>query len=194
MALETALVMLDIYDRIDAPPVDEIQDEFDPERIYVMPGTPFTIAHTVQQGRSGEFLFSGDVVTAAPRLLASLERTPRHTPRDFSAWTSIFRNVTGPLFPPGIANMLPERLSVTVFDTPIWKHGLLVLVLSVPSLVIWALYRQIKHSEQRSTLRSVVARAATPLLIIGTVLFLKPVIDLQLNLSDVSTCGTDSRI
>jgi MscS family membrane protein len=181
-AFKTGLVMLEIYDRLDLPSPDDAPAEFDPDLVYVLPDTPFRIVHTDQDARSGEFLFAGDVITAAPRFLRGLGDMPRQTPRPFDDWVGEFRSLTGPFFPAGIEHALPQSLSKVVFDTPLWKIGLFVILLAIPVSVILIIHRLLSRIRHRNKVRKLALRAVTPIVTIMTISFLRPIIDLQLNI------------
>jgi MscS family membrane protein len=136
---ETVGYLLDIFDRIPLPNLEEVPDIADTgadgPAAYAIPDTPFRIVRIDGGPRAGEFLFSSRTAQSAARIYPAFSNRPLKTSLPIKSWTTAFREFTGPLIPTQLIAAMPEPLSKPVLGTPIWKI-LLVAMITLPTTVI----------------------------------------------------------
>ena len=149
--LETGVYLLDIFGRIDLPDLDTIPtaDSFDNDvsklARWRIPHTPIEIVRIKQGAREGEFLFSQQTVTTAPRFFRGIKDLKLHSPLGFESWSGAFLQMTGPLIPAGMAAAMSKIIRGAWLGTPVWKIGLVIalavvalfLTMAVDRLVMW---------------------------------------------------------
>lgn len=118
------------------PPVDpgEIPggEDFEPDTVdhWTFPDTEIEIRRVREGPKQGEYLFSVDTVIRLPEFHAAIIHLPPVRPTDYPRARQEVYRFTGPLFPFGLTDRIPESFRVNVFGTPLWKV-LITLVIAV---------------------------------------------------------------
>ncbi len=145
VGFETLGAILDIFGRVGPPRLENVPDGDAARALgepsYGIPGTPLRIVRVEQGEHAGEYLFGANTVAVAPRFLRQIERLPLRSELPIKSWQGVFRDLTGPMIPIGLALAVPDRLRGLVLDTPIWKvliaGAVLVAGGSGVALLIW---------------------------------------------------------
>lgn len=94
-----------------------------------LPGTEIEIIRMASGPRRGEYIFSAETVQNLPGYFERIIDYPVKEAAPYESWRREQIRFTGPLIPGWVTLWMPEALQVLVFDTPVWK----VLV----TLVLW---------------------------------------------------------
>jgi len=185
---DTLMILLDIFGRIEAPPLSEIPDVESvgtpgSSTSWRIPKTPLMITLIEDGPRAGEYLFSADTVRSAPRYLRGIETTPLREPVPFGSWLDMSRHITGPLVPLWLERVLPSALNISLLDTPAWKSLLTGFLYAFVFAIGWLVRRLIRVLEGDNPLTRVLLRFATPLTILALVQIVVPVMALNINLT-----------
>ena len=192
---ETGAYLLDIFNRIGWP---EMQAAPDQDRVlqdqvtaYTIPRTPFRIVLIEEGVRAGEFLFSANTVTSAPRFFRTIAHLPPQGSDGIASWLATVRQVTGPLVPSALVNAVPEILQPPLLGTPIWKILLVFLVSTIAAAVLVWWDRFVTLSNPSRHFGSLWARMLSPLAIAGTAVLLHDFFSLQVNVAGGFSRGVD---
>ena len=166
VAFESTLLLKTIFDRISIPPLEEIPnaDEMHEKEIsrWRLPNTEITIAKVLKGPREGEFLFTPSTVD---RLLEDYELI-KHLPHKPGGWEgvySLYTEVSGTIIPDKLIFLLPSWAKTRLFNQPLWKWGLLTLLLM---MIFFLLTRALYFSRGRpedSPLHRVLRRTVFPI-------------------------------
>jgi len=166
----TVLALLDIFGRIDPPASSDLPsgDSFDQAEIAALrlPGTPLRLVRVETGPRAGEWLFDGTTVTAAPRFLSGIEAAPLHSDLLIDSWTRALPQLTGPVFPPRLSNMLPEGLQTLLGGLPIWKAAVLTVAAGLAGAVVLLVHRLTASLAGREARSAALLRVTTPFLLL----------------------------
>jgi MscS family membrane protein len=142
---ETAAYLLDIFGRIApldlaaAPRIGEnTSQDLD---TYSIPNTPFRIARVQTGNRTGEFLFSADTISLAPRFYGWIEDLPLRSALPIKSWTLEVRQVTGPMIPAAFISAIPSSLQTMLLGEPMWKIIAVAAISVLALLLLIGLYR-----------------------------------------------------
>lgn len=176
LAGETAILLLDVLERIQLPPWAQIPDAKTVEQEAL---TQWTIPHTsivlqrVEKGpRAGEFLFTPKTVE---RALEFYERTRHLEPRSKAVVRdgySIIRTHPGWMIPMAWIEALPDWAQATYLGQALWQWLALVLLLGLAAALVVLVRRWSRRRPRDDSLRSHLRRMAVPLavLLLGFVL------------------------
>lgn len=137
-----------------------------PEK-WNIPGTDIQIARVESGPRIGEYLFTAASLEDLPRDYAAIIDQPPLRAVIFTDLHRLQVNFTGPLFPSGVQDRLPEVASRLVLDTPVWKImlALAVWLVAFGLAGAWArLARRSGHGGSR--VRRLGWRLSSPLVLI----------------------------
>lgn len=138
---ETAAYLLDIFNRVPLPALKDVPDATafpsGSPASYLIPNTPFRIVRLDSGPRQGEFLFSENTVTSAPQFYNAVIDLPDRSAQPGASWISKFRQLTGPLVPAALPDMVPGNLKQPVLGTPIWKIAAVVVLTLLAALLVY---------------------------------------------------------
>ncbi len=160
------------------------QSEALPDR-WIYPESDIRIVRISEGPRQGDFLFSADTVAQLPEFHQRIVGFPVVRPTEFQNWREEIIRLTGPLFPFGLVDRMPEMLQQPVFGTPAWKIAFTILpVLLVAGLMGLWVWGSRRWCQEDKALRDLAVRLSRPLLLAGlTYLMHRFVILSQLNLA-----------
>ena len=191
--IETTAFLLDIFGRIDLPPLESVPDEeaFDDDAsvaAWRVPRTPIRIVRIDEGPREGEFLFSERTVRVAPRFYRRIEDLPLQSSLGIESWSRAIPDMTGVMIPADLVAAIPESLKDTWLDTPIWKILFVVLLSMLATFLLWQWHRLINRVEPRNKVTFLLRRLLTPVAVIVVMSILDAFIDVEVNVSgDVVT-------
>lgn len=174
----TVQYLLDILGRVheldlrDVPTADEFK-EGNGQVSWRIPNTPIRITHMQSGPRQDEFLFSEQTVQAAPRFFRSIQNMPLRSSIGITSWSGTYQQLTGPMIPTVVHASLPESLTRTWLDTPIWKVLTVVLVALLSGLALAGVHRLLTRVELEGHLRPLLWRLVEPLLLITILVYLQ---------------------
>jgi len=185
---ETAMVLLDVFGRIEPPVLEEVPDvkaiaNDEGPVVWHVPNTLIKIAPIEEGPRKGEFLFGADTVRAAPRFFRGIEDRPLTPRMPFDTWTDMSRQITGPLIPAWLVQAVPKPLMSTWLDTPAWKVLLMISVYAVALLLAILLHRLLRRIEPADRLNRLLLRMVMPIAVLAAVTWPILTISRNLNLS-----------
>ncbi len=134
---ESAVMLIDILNRIEVPPYDQIpgpsQLKRDDLAEWTLPNSEISIARVQEGPRHGEFLFSPETVERLPDDYARVQAMPYKEETLVQDFYGIYLQSTGPWIPLSWVLRLPAWLRQPVLGTPVWKWfalgGVLLLVI-----------------------------------------------------------------
>ncbi|WP_299482207.1 mechanosensitive ion channel family protein [uncultured Roseibium sp.] len=122
-SVRTALALLDIIGEVDEADLASLPDreavQTDDETTFPVPGTPLLVQRVSEGPREGEFLFSANSTTIAPRFLREI--ATQSPERLDQLWSMRFLQLSGPLVPVLSDGSLPSFMRDIVWGTPLWK-------------------------------------------------------------------------
>ncbi len=185
---DTIGYLLDIFGRIDLPPLKDVPDEdaFEDEEKpakWRIPGTPIKIVRIEEAPFAGEFLFSGRTVDVAPRAYQHMRHRPLRSTLGIESWTEVFAQFHGPMIPAGLVASLPAGLKQFWLGTPIWKI-LTVMFLAVAAmlmLILW--HRMVNAVASKRKVTVPLYRLLSPAAIIAVTLALEALISVEVDVS-----------
>ena len=170
LAVEAALLLNDVLDRVSLPPYEEIPDAQamadlppDAPRVWRIPGTDIEIARVTEGPRAGEYLFSPQTVGRA-REFHDLARNMPYKP---GAMEGLFERIVrapGPWIPVRWIRALPDWVKQNFVGQSMWKWIAMVITAFVWLLLIYLAHRfsRPKGEEPRHWLRFLLAVALLP--------------------------------
>jgi len=179
VAADVVIAMLDIFDRIDVPPLQSVPlaEDFDPSSAsagWRIPDTPLRIGRVDAGHRQGEFLFTRRTVATAPRFSRQVRHLPSRSSTDVDSWGQTLSNMTGPSLPAGLADRIPPPLKELWLGTPIWKELLIALLTVAAAILLLLLHRLVARRATKSKANAVAMRMLTPLALLLGTLILEP--------------------
>lgn len=185
----TSIYLLDIFGRIDPPPVHEVpaEDNFDARpdmpASWRVPHTPFSINRINAGPREGEFLFSGRTVETAPRFYREVRNLPLRSRLPISSWNQTIIQLSGPMIPAGVVSATPDVLKKSWLDTPAWKILGIILLVILATILVLALYRVIAWRRPNDTLLNFCSHLPVPVAIIFIVTALEYFSAVEVNIT-----------
>lgn len=145
VGLESALLLKEVFDRIEMPPYEEIPDQHTMEAkkssSWTLPHTEITIERIVDGPRKGEFLFTAETVARLPGFYKRVRDLPYRPAASQKAYES-YIVAPGWMIPHQWIQGLPNWAGFHFLGQAVWQWVGLALSLSVGSWVIWAIYRR----------------------------------------------------
>jgi len=149
---ESAIMLKEIFDRIELPPFEEIPDakaieaEEEQEKVadltrWRLPNTEIFIEMVEEEGaREGQFLFSTDTVARLEEFYKQVKELPYVTDRLVSHdFLDFYISTPGRLMPPKWSQWLPPWSTAVYLDQTIWQWFALVVLPLAALLAIWLL-------------------------------------------------------
>lgn len=171
VAVEAALLLNDVLDRVQLPPFDEIPDaremaELPPDvpRAWRIPGTEIEITRVMDGRRAGEYLFSPQTVARADEFY-ELARNMSYQPGAMDGLYERIIHSPGPWIPARWIRALPDWAKRNLVGQSTWKWIGMFLTASVWFLLVYLAHRisRPKGGEPRYWLRFGLALALLPL-------------------------------
>ena len=151
---EAAIMLKEIFDRIELPPFEEIPDaeaieaEEEKEKVadltrWRLPNTEIFIEMVEEEGATeGQFLFSTDTVARLEEFYKQVKELPYVTDRLITHdWLEFYISTPGRLLPPKWSQWLPAWSTAVYRDQTIWQWFALVVLPLAALLVVWRLVR-----------------------------------------------------
>jgi MscS family membrane protein len=170
LASETAILLLDVLERIQLPPWSQIPDA----QVVEQEGlTRWTIPHTsvvlqrIEEGpRAGEFLFAPKTVE---RALEFYERTRHLEPRGKAVVDdgyAIFRTHPGWMIPMAWVEALPDWVQGVYLGQALWQWLVFALLLLLSAALVLLVRRWSRRSPRDDSVRSHLRRMAVPVAVL----------------------------
>jgi len=147
LALEAALILNDVLDRIALPAYDEIPDARamaalppDVPRVWRIPGTDMEIARVMEGRRSGEYLFTPRTVARAHDFYELAKNMP-YKPGTMNGLYERIADAPGPWIPMKLIRALPYWAKRDVGGQAAWKWIAMVLTATVWLLIVYLAHR-----------------------------------------------------
>jgi small-conductance mechanosensitive channel len=151
---ESAIMLKEIFDRIELPPFEEIPDakaietEEEQEKVadltrWRLPNTEIFIEMVEEEGQTeGQFLFSPDTVARLEEFYKEVKELPYVTDRLITHdFLEFYISTPGRLLPPKWSQWLPAWSTAVYYDQTIWQWFALVVLPLAALLVVWLLVR-----------------------------------------------------
>lgn len=173
------------------PPVDRSEipggPDFDPETVdtWVFPDTEIVIRRIPEGSRQGEYLFSTDTVSRLPEFHQAVIHLPPVRPTDYPRARQEVYRFTGPLFPFGLTDRIPDSFRGNVLGTPLWKV-LITLVIAVMIGILTLFWARVASgfASGRGGVMRLAWRMTVPVLLLLLIHHAyESIIELQLNTS-----------
>jgi MscS family membrane protein len=179
VAVDTLVALLDIFDRIDVPPLDSVPkaEDFDQNSAsagWRVPNTPLRIGRVDAGERQGEFLLTARTVAIAPRFSRQIRHLPSRSPAGIDSWSDALSNLTGPSIPGDLVDGIPPPLREHWLGTPIWKEILIALLSAAAGILLLLWHRLVARYATNSKVNAVALKMLTPAALLLAVLILEP--------------------
>ena len=188
VGFETVALLLDILGRVELPNLESVPniDAFADDAVTVqwrIPGTPIRIVGILEGPQEGEFLFSESTVRVAPRFYRGIESMPLRSSLWIESWSRAFPNLTGPMIPPGVLTIMPDRLKQVWLDTPRWKVLVVLVLIMLLVIVLSLFHRAINCIKSNNQLAFLLRRTLTPVAILIVVQVFRTFINFEIYVS-----------
>jgi MscS family membrane protein len=194
--VDTLGYLLDIFGRLDFPQLETIPATVVLENNKLLerwriPNTPINIIRIEDGPREGEYLFSSRTVTIAPSFYKHIKHIPLKSSLDIEDWSTTFSQMHGPLIPVKLVAEFPDFFKQECFDTPIWKHVavFLLVVFAIFLLVLWG--RLLKTKKIKSKIPKRLRHLIMAVSIIVAFLIVKYIYSHEVNVSGLFAQGCD---
>jgi len=157
IAIDKVLELAEILARIDVPPIDKIPGEKEMEKVefknWTIPGTEITLTRVNKGTRAGEYLFSTETVDNLSVFYERIKHEPYKTAAIAGIYNSYHYGTDGlrALIPYRWTLNLPETLTYTVLDQPIWRWIGIFLVFFFTIMVIAIIHNIAKRWRNKKT-------------------------------------------
>jgi MscS family membrane protein len=193
LGTETAILLLDVLERIRIPPWQEIPDaksvEQDGLTEWTIPHTRITVRRVEEGARAGEFLFTPHTVARAAEFY---ERTRHLKPRSKAVVEdgyAIVRTHPGWMIPMDWITALPAWAREVVLGQAVWQWLGLSLLLVLSATLVEGVRRWSRRRPVDDSLRSYLRRMAVPAAALLLCLLLREIALLQIGLSGGKLVG-----
>jgi small-conductance mechanosensitive channel len=193
---EGAILLKEVFDRIDLPPYTEIPDakaieaEEEREKVaelsrYRIPNTDIIIDQVEEGPREGEFLFTPGTVARLEEFYLKVKDYPykinAHISHDFF---DFYVTNPGRLLPPKWSQWLPSWSHKTYLDQTIWQWGaLIVLPLGVLLIVRVIVRWWYQRASEMSSGKKTIGWLAVVLITVIMVSVVKYILDAHINIT-----------
>jgi MscS family membrane protein len=144
VGVETALLLKEIFDRIELPPFEEIPDDkaVDSEGLtrWTVPLTAITIVQIEEGPRKGEFLFSSGTVARVREFYDRVAHLPYKPGTSVGGYEDYVFG-PGPMIPQRWIRKLPSWAKIGFFDQAIWQWFGLLITLLVGGAITFLVFR-----------------------------------------------------
>ncbi len=185
---DTTAYLLDILGRVPNPDLKSIPDDAQldgdkPLTSWRIPKTPIFISEVQTGSRSGEFLFNPRSVVVAPTFFDRIEPEPLKNDLGIKSWSHALLQISGPLIPHWLVEIVPTSLKRSLLDTPIWKIALVGVALLLALAFLYVVYKLLYRVHPRLRFVRNLRAVAFPLVIVATGFLLRDIITYQINVS-----------
>lgn len=191
IGLETVGYLLDIFGRVDLPPIDQIPNEEGIDSrtsaIWRVPGTPIKIVRIEKGPRASEFLFSSVTPDVAPRFYRQIAHLPLRSRIGIISWRREMLQSTGPLFPRWLVASIPEFLKTPIFGAAGWKLIIAVSCTALAMILIWIWHHFLIARQYTGRIGKELANLMLPLGVMLLAKLLDMVCRYQLNLTGAAS-------
>ena len=161
---ETALLLKEIFDRIELPPLKEIpgknEIDFSGIRSWKVPHTAITIKKIEEGPRKGEFLFSSGTVARVREFYDEVSHLPYKSGASVDAYEDYIFS-PGPWIPQRLIRKLPAWTKIGIQDQALWQWFGLFITFIVAGLIIVLAFRWTRSpeaEEDKSDVEATVSR------------------------------------
>jgi MscS family membrane protein len=187
VSVETAILLLDVLERIALPRWAQIPDAQGVEQEgltrWTIPHTSIVL-HRVEEGpRAGEFLFTPKTVE---RALEFYERTRHLEPRSKAVVRdgyAIIRTHPGWIIPLGWVEALPDWVQEIYLGQALWQWLVFLLLLGLAAALAWLVRRWSRLRPHDDSMRSHLRRMTVPLAILLLGFLLRDLVIRQIGLT-----------
>ncbi|MGD8962522.1 MAG: mechanosensitive ion channel [Desulfobacterales bacterium] len=191
---ETALLLKEVFDRIELPPFEQIPDvsavESQGLTQWTVPNTAIKIVMMEKGPRQGEFLFSPGTVANVHEYYERVDHLPYKSGASVDAYTDYIYG-PGPMIPQHLIRKLPEWTKFGIYDQAIWQWlGLVFTFLIAGTLIVlvfrWTRYKPAdseKSDAEPTVSRWSWRRLAFPIVWMLLVLITDHFLDEQINIT-----------
>ncbi len=178
-ALQAAVYLKEIFDRIDMPGAEELPDrravKADPIKRFRIPGTEITLIRIADGPREGEYLFSGETIRQSSEYYDRIEHLPYKATASTRGLYRMYATLQGWLIPTAWVDSLPAWLHIRIHEQAIWQWcSLGIFALASTLILIWTyrIGRRRGASSDQLAVRSLLIRFVFPLTWAALSLFL----------------------
>ncbi len=189
IGVEKFLLLKEILDRVQIPPVEEIPDKQQVERDelvqWVLPHTEITFSRMDKGPRSGQFLFSASTVASLEEFYELAKGLPYKRNATIGAYEDFIYG-PGILIPRTWVEHLPTWMHAVVGHQTIWQWGALVCLLLAAVLATWIVYSLGRRWDEKFINASAWLQFGKPLtaiFVIGLTFLLSTLIDFAINIT-----------
>lgn len=182
LAVERALLLKEILDRIEVPPSAEIPGEAEALASdlpsWTIPHTEITLLRLTDGDRRGEFLFSAATVSRLPEFYARVRHLPYQPGKKGGHYDEVRSGALSPVVG-AMAARLPAWTRREMGNQLVWQWGVALLCLAasmVCGFVAFRLGRRWAERERRSLGRARFSSFLTPLVVIVLSRFMQVVL------------------
>jgi len=186
VGLETGIMLLDVFNRIPLPLLEEVPDEdkmeSEEETRWVVPHTSITIAQVPEGPRAGEWLFTPETIKRIPEFYRQTRHLPVKPGAVIEDGYRLYLGLTGWMIPSAWLAALPDGAHEVYYEQTLWQWVLLGLVLVLGSFLAWTVIRwsrRVKDGRNPSARREL-AGPILSMLIASSLLYIA---DEQINVS-----------
>ncbi len=161
--IEGVLFIKEIFDRIALPPLDEIPDinsikaqkaknELSGWQHWRLPNTEIVLSRVEKGPRQGQFLFAPEIIPRLDEFFEKAKHLPyKSGPAISRGFLKFYDTTPGGITPPKWSRWLPAWSNSMVYFTTIWQWCALAILLIIPLLLFWILYRWSSRKSNRLT-------------------------------------------
>jgi MscS family membrane protein len=144
VGVETALLLKEVFDRIETPPLEKIPDKntvaAEGLTRWTVPQTAIAIVKVEKGPRKGEFLFSGETVARAREFYDRVDHLPYKPGASVGAYEDYVFG-PGPMIPQRWIRKLPAWTKIGIYDQAVWQWIGLLVTICVAGLIILMVFR-----------------------------------------------------
>ena len=191
---ETALLLKEVFDRIELPPEKNIPDKkaVASKKLtsWTVPNTAITIIKIEEGPRKGEFLFSSGTVARIREFYDRVKHLPYKPGASVSAYEDYIYG-PGPMIPQQFIRKLPGWAKIGVYDQALWQwFGLLstFIIGGVVAILVFRWTRSRKTGEEESEEEATASKWSWsklifPIILILLTLLTEHFVDEQINIT-----------
>ena len=142
--VETALLLKEVFDRIELPPDKEIPGKetagFDELTRWMVPNTAINIVKVEKGPRKGEYLFSAGTVARMKEFYDRVVDLPYKPGASVGAYEDYIFG-PGQMIPQSWIRSLPGWANIGIYDQAIWQWLGLIITLLIAGLIVAMLFR-----------------------------------------------------
>ncbi len=191
---ETALLLKEIFDRIELPPLKEIPDknsyDFSSLGSWKVPHTAISIEKIEEGPRKGEFLFSSGTVARVREFYDQVEHLPYKPGASVDAYEDYIFGA-GPWIPQRLIHSLPGWAKSGFYDQALWQWLGFLVTLFIAVLIVVLVFRWTRSprtEEEKTDVEATVSRwswrrLVFPVILMLVMLVVEHFLDEQINIT-----------